>query len=576
MAQRTLFLTLWSILALAARAQQMTSLKLFPDTSVTFELARAQAARFTAVPEWVPAGRYWLMMVVRNESALSASCYLYMRPQFRTELYAFDADKGVWKQSCAGLEVGGTGRRSTALPLQVRPRSSDTFFIRIGSGPLRNTRVSIRAELEPAAAVDAREQKLFWGWLLTMAVMAAFFLYNGYIYFIFRDRTFLYYLLIVANGMVYITGVNRFFNLLTAQRVVRAAPVGKAIYFADLNTLLTDAAVIGVLTGFVLLGRQYLGLPQRLPRINKALSGALATLLLLIVTGNALTFYTAFFSDFWLSTVSNIVVLAIILILFVAALILYRQQYRPARYFLLANAFPLLVIALLALGLLINKQLDGGLLPLPNIALLSHAFAFAIALVARINLVNKELEQKRSELAQLAHQNEQLAGRNATIALENEHIRQLMATEKNEKSRLQSLLDANQRELASNAVHLQQKQELLNGLQRQVAQLGRGGQKSEEALQQIRSALQNNEHLYSEWERFKLHFEQVHPSFFSDLQARCPDLTPYEIRLSAYLHLNLSAKEIALLLNIAPESVYKAKTRLKKKLGEGRMDARTF
>jgi len=43
-------------------------------------------------------------------------------------------------------------------------------------------------------------------------------------------------------------------------------------------------------------------------------------------------------------------------------------------------------------------------------------------------------------------------------------------------------------------------------------------------------------------------------------------LTAYEIRLCAYLHLQLSGKEIATLLNIDPPSVRKAKMRLKKKM----------
>ncbi|GAA4324821.1 7TM diverse intracellular signaling domain-containing protein [Flaviaesturariibacter amylovorans] len=570
---RPLFCVFLSVVAMAASAQEITALRIFPDTAAGFETVCSQTARFTDLPGQVAAGRHWLMLVVGNTSAQSAPAYLSVRPQFRTELYAYDADKGRWSRTIAGLEVGASRQRTSHLRLQARPNGTDTFFVRVSSGPIRNGSVSMRTVLEPADRFEAKEQQRYWGWLITLAVMGAFFLYNLYIYFIFRDRTFLYFLLIVASGMTYITGINWFFSTLVKWRLVRATLTGDGIHFVDQNYLLADLSAVGVIVGFVLLARQYLQLPEKLPRLNRILSGATAAFVLLTVSGNLLTYCTKHFAHLWLSVAINIFILAIIALLLSAAVVLHRRQYRPAFYFLLANAFPLMVVALLAFRLALDSHLlSEEALPLPNIAILSHALTFAIALVARINLLKKELDQKHHEVYQLTCQNEQLAGRNANIVLEIERIQQLMAAEKDQNSQLQYQLEANQRELASNAVQLQQKQELLSGLQRQLSQLGSGGRKSEEALQQIRAALQNNGQLNSEWEKFKLHFEQVHPSFFTELLARFPDLTPYEIRLSAYLHLNLSAKEIALLLNIAPDSVYKAKTRLKKKLGEGRVD----
>ena len=55
-------------------------------------------------------------------------------------------------------------------------------------------------------------------------------------------------------------------------------------------------------------------------------------------------------------------------------------------------------------------------------------------------------------------------------------------------------------------------------------------------------------------------------SFQSRLKARYPILTAYDLRLCTYLKANLSTKEIATILNITPDSVKKAKHRLRKKL----------
>lgn len=51
------------------------------------------------------------------------------------------------------------------------------------------------------------------------------------------------------------------------------------------------------------------------------------------------------------------------------------------------------------------------------------------------------------------------------------------------------------------------------------------------------------------------------------LKQHYPRLTVYDLRLCTYLKTNLSTKEIATLLNITPDSVKKAKHRLRRKLG---------
>lgn len=54
--------------------------------------------------------------------------------------------------------------------------------------------------------------------------------------------------------------------------------------------------------------------------------------------------------------------------------------------------------------------------------------------------------------------------------------------------------------------------------------------------------------------------------FQEKLKTQYPSLTSYELRLCTYLRANLSTKEIAILLNITPDSVKKAKHRLRKKI----------
>lgn len=69
-----------------------------------------------------------------------------------------------------------------------------------------------------------------------------------------------------------------------------------------------------------------------------------------------------------------------------------------------------------------------------------------------------------------------------------------------------------------------------------------------------------------DWEQFAVHFDKVHSDFLVSLKSKCPNLTPGELKLCAYLRLNLSSKEIAQIMSITIKSVELSRHRLRKKL----------
>lgn len=69
-----------------------------------------------------------------------------------------------------------------------------------------------------------------------------------------------------------------------------------------------------------------------------------------------------------------------------------------------------------------------------------------------------------------------------------------------------------------------------------------------------------------DWEVFETNFTQVHEIFLKKLKNDFPDLTPGDLRLAAYLKMNLSSKEIAPLLNISVRGVENKRYRLRRKL----------
>jgi len=65
---------------------------------------------------------------------------------------------------------------------------------------------------------------------------------------------------------------------------------------------------------------------------------------------------------------------------------------------------------------------------------------------------------------------------------------------------------------------------------------------------------------------FETYFEDVHNEFFKRIKEKHPQLTPNDLKLCAYIRMNISTKEMATLLNISYRGVEISRYRLRKKL----------
>ena len=70
----------------------------------------------------------------------------------------------------------------------------------------------------------------------------------------------------------------------------------------------------------------------------------------------------------------------------------------------------------------------------------------------------------------------------------------------------------------------------------------------------------------ADWASFKIYFENAHPGLLNRLRSAFSSLTDAEERLFLLIKLNLTTKEIASILGIAPSSVKKTRNRLRKRL----------
>ncbi len=128
-------------------------------------------------------------------------------------------------------------------------------------------------------------------------------------------------------------------------------------------------------------------------------------------------------------------------------------------------------------------------------------------------------------------------------------------------------LELRDRELVSLAMQMAKKNELLNSLEQKLNALD--NQKDLTPSETIRNVKKEIKHYIQkedDWDNFLLHFEKVHENFFTELKALYTDLTPKDLKMCAYLRLNLSTKEIADLLNQSSRGVETSRYRLRKKL----------
>jgi len=141
-----------------------------------------------------------------------------------------------------------------------------------------------------------------------------------------------------------------------------------------------------------------------------------------------------------------------------------------------------------------------------------------------------------------------------------------LAALRNEK--LEADLNFKNTELASSAMHLVKKGELLTKIKTELSQITKkiDNEYAITELKKMIKTLGEDEQLDEEWEYFTKHFDKVHSNFIVSLKAVHPNISNNEIKLCAYLRMNLTTKEIAQLMNISVRGVEISRYRLRKKL----------
>ena len=141
------------------------------------------------------------------------------------------------------------------------------------------------------------------------------------------------------------------------------------------------------------------------------------------------------------------------------------------------------------------------------------------------------------------------------VKLRNDNLRKDLAFKSNQ------LASATMASIRKNEVLIELRNEIMR--QKELLQYRYPEKYFEKIIRMIDRNLENNE----DWATFEKYFDQAHVNFFSRLKDTHSTLTPKDLKLCAYLKMNLTTKEIAPLLSVSPRSVEVHRYRLRKRLG---------
>ncbi|MES1160871.1 MAG: triple tyrosine motif-containing protein, partial [Bacteroidota bacterium] len=190
--------------------------------------------------------------------------------------------------------------------------------------------------------------------------------------------------------------------------------------------------------------------------------------------------------------------------------------------------------------------------------------AYLLILAGLIRLI-VNWQQKRFALQQKKNEEEQQR-------LSYLHSLELDRTEKEiialQKDKLEGELQFKTKELATVTMHLVKRGGIVLGIKEELITLIKKLNIPDPATQfrsvfRMFNDIEKND---DEWNQFAIYFDQVHNNFISILKTKFPGLSSTDLKLCAYLRLNLSSKEIAQLLNISLKGVEISRYRIRKKL----------
>ena len=134
------------------------------------------------------------------------------------------------------------------------------------------------------------------------------------------------------------------------------------------------------------------------------------------------------------------------------------------------------------------------------------------------------------------------------------------------KNQLEKDLKYEQKEVATKLMYLVQKNDFIVSVSEQLKDVIESIPESDN--QKIHQVINSLERMKDKdaWMEFEIRFKEIYDDFYVRLLRRFPNLSPAELKMSEFLKLNMSTKEISMITFQTPDSIKTTRYRLRKKL----------
>ncbi|MDT0642778.1 triple tyrosine motif-containing protein [Zunongwangia sp. F363] len=199
-----------------------------------------------------------------------------------------------------------------------------------------------------------------------------------------------------------------------------------------------------------------------------------------------------------------------------------------------------------------------------TLAILVYILGFIALCFLLVFLIRRKIHQERLKAKLASEKTQKLL----QLEIEQLKLKQEKENIRKDKQLLEEDNIRKSKELANYTMMLVQKKDIFSETYQSLQEF-RKSLKTQMARKNLQDILHKlHQHRIGEeyMNVFDVHFEKVHKDFFKRLKEIDPKLTKRELRLCAFVKMNLTNKEIAPLLNISVRGVETARYRIRKKL----------
>jgi DNA-binding CsgD family transcriptional regulator len=245
-------------------------------------------------------------------------------------------------------------------------------------------------------------------------------------------------------------------------------------------------------------------------------------------------YYAILVNDFY-SLLNGVFIITIFIIL-------YRRVSKVIKI-IIAGTFIMVICGLIAIVLDFSKVTSSHVV-LYQLGVFIELILFSVAV---IHIYNKErLDNVEVQLAKC-----RLEVNQVKKELENRDLTETLAMRN--------------RDLVSKEIIISKEKAIIDEAAKDLLTLKGKGIENNQSIKRIIKRLQVNGN-NDNWKEFELNFRKIHPRFYSMLIKEYPNLTRNDIKLCAFIKLNLSTKQIAEINGKSQNTIDVARCRLRKKL----------